>query len=110
MGCLKFETVSEIKEFVGLKSKMYAFEYSDACKKKAKGIKRCALNNLSVQMYKEILFNKSFNRIQQAAIVSKKHEISTVFQNKVGLSAFYDKKYVLEDGIHSRSYGHMADN
>lgn len=40
LGCLKFETVSEIKQFIGLKSKMYAFEYADACKKKAKGIKK----------------------------------------------------------------------
>lgn len=61
-------------------------------------------------MYKNTLFNKSFNRVKQASIVAQKHSISTVMQNKVGLSAFYDKKYVLDDGIHSRSYGHFMDN
>lgn len=110
LGCLKFETVLEIKQFVGLKSKMYAFEYANDCKKKAKGIRKSALSKITVEMYKECLFNSTFNRIKQALIVSKKHNISTVLQNKVGLSAFYDKKFVLDDGINSRSYGHFEDN
>lgn len=81
---------------------MYPFEYSDTSKIKANGFEKCDLNNL--------IFNKTFNRIQEAMIVSKKHDISTILQNKVGLSSFYDKKYVLDDGIYSRSYGQFKDN
>ena len=31
--------------------------------------------------------------------------IVTYSQNKLGLSAYYDKRYVLEDGIHTRPLG-----
>ena len=32
--------------------------------------------------------------------------IVTYEQNKLGLSAYYDKRYVLEDGIHTRPLDH----
>ncbi|GFQ91680.1 uncharacterized protein TNCT_710091 [Trichonephila clavata] len=40
LGLLKSETIQPIKEFIGLKCKMYAFNYGNTIKKTAKGIKK----------------------------------------------------------------------
>ena len=37
---------------------------------------------------------------------AKKHTINTVELNKVSLSAYDDKRYLLDDGITSMAYGH----
>ena len=38
-------------------------------------------------------------------IRSSKHQIYTMELNKVSLSAYDDKRYILEDGISSYAYG-----
>ena len=38
-------------------------------------------------------------------IRSKHHELGSYEINKISLSAFDDKRYILEDGITSRAYG-----
>ena len=39
-------------------------------------------------------------------IKSKKHELHTYESNKISLSAFDDKRYILSDGINTLPYGH----
>ena len=39
-------------------------------------------------------------------IQSKKHKLGTYEINKISLSCFDDKKYVLHDGIYTLSYFH----
>ena len=39
-------------------------------------------------------------------IQSKKHKLGTYEINKISLSYFDDKRYVLDDGIHTLSYFH----
>lgn len=109
LGYLKHETTLPIKEFIGLKAKMYAFVYGDTCKKTAKGVKKSCLKKLTSDTYKNILDSKSFLREKQISIMNKKHELNTVMQNKIGLSAYYDKKFVMDDGIFSNSYGHFEN-
>ncbi|GBN08354.1 hypothetical protein AVEN_87773-1 [Araneus ventricosus] len=106
LGYLKSEAVQPIREFVGLKAKMYAFSYGDTCKKTAKGVKKSSLKNFTFESYKNVLLEESSIRQPQCSIVSKKHELHTVIQNKIGLSAFYDKKYLADGGIYSLAYGH----
>ena len=36
------------------------------------------------------------------------HQIKSYEINKVSLSCYDDKRYILEDGIHSYAYGHYA--
>ena len=43
-------------------------------------------------------------RMQQ--LRSEKHKIYTANLNKVGLSPYDDKRYILEDGITTLAYGH----
>ncbi len=41
-------------------------------------------------------------------IRSENHSLVIVRLNKIGLSAYDDKRYILSDGIHSLSYGHYV--
>ena len=87
-----------INKFVGLKSKMY-FLLSDDGKESntAKGI------NISTEFneFKDTLFNKKVIRHKMKRIQSKKHKIGTYEINKISLSCFDDKRFVLDDGIHT---------
>lgn len=109
LGKLKFEYCTPIKEFIGLKCKMYSVSYGDSVKMRAKGIKESALKKLKIDSYKNVLENDSFMRQTQYSIISKKHTIFSIVQNKIGLSTFYDKKYLLSNSVDSRSYGHFLN-
>ena len=101
-----------IKEFVGLRSKMYSVLLDNGKEKKTgKGIKKSALKkNIKHENYKNCLLSTkkedqrqlvSFNNLR-----STDHKISLQRFTKVGLSCSNDKQYLLEDGITSLSYGH----
>ena len=42
-------------------------------------------------------------------IRSQNHQIRSYEINKVSLSCYDDKRYILEDGIHTHAYGHKED-
>ena len=56
--------------------------------------------------FKYTLFNKKVVRHKMKRIQSKKHKIGTYEVNKISLSCFDDKRFVLEDGIHMLAYFH----
>ena len=56
--------------------------------------------------FKDILFNKKVVRHKMKRIQSKKHKIGTYKINKISLSCFDDKRFVLNDGIHTLAYFH----
>jgi hypothetical protein len=41
-------------------------------------------------------------------IRSEKHQLYTVNINKIGLSPYDDKRYILEDGVETLAYGHYS--
>ena len=69
---------------------------------KAKGV------NISIDLseYKDILFTGKTIRHRKKRIQSKKHKIGTYEINKISLSSFDDKRFVLDDGIHMLTYFH----
>ena len=52
--------------------------------------------------FKDTLFNKKVLR----RIQGKKHKIGTYEMNKIFLSVFDDKRFVLNNGIHTLAYFH----
>ena len=56
--------------------------------------------------FKAILFSKKILRHKMTRIQSKKHKIGKYEINKNSLSCFDDKKFVLDDGIHTPAYFH----
>ena len=55
---------------------------------------------------RDTLFNKKVFRHKIKRIQGKKHKIGTYEINKMSLSCFDDKRFVLDDGIHTVAYFH----
>ena len=73
---------------------------------KAKGIKKMAVKGLEKNAYKKTLTEKkqmlsSFNSIR-----SYNHNLHSIEINKIGLSCYDDKRYILDDGVSTLAYGH----
>ena len=101
-----------ICEFVGLRSKMYSYiKDNQKGERTAKGIKKNIIkNDIKHINYKETLFNKKQMYHKMKTIRSQNHQLGSYEINKVSLSCFDDKRYILEDGINSYAYGHYAIN
>ena len=90
-----------IKKFVGLKSKMHSMLSDDGKESNtAKGINTATEFN----EFKDTLFNKKVIRHKMKRIQGKK--IGTYKINKISLLCFDDKRFVLDDGIHTLAYFH----
>ena len=53
---------------------------------------------------KDVSFNEEIIRPKMKRIQSKKHKLGTCEINKILLSCFDDKRYVLDDGIRTLAY------
>ena len=56
------------------------------------------------------MFNKKVIRHKIKRIQAKKHKIGTYEINKISLSCFDDKIYVLDDGVNTLAYFHKDCN
>ena len=68
----------------------------------AKGINIATVFN----EYKDTLFNKKIIRHKMRRIQGKRHKMGTCKINKISLSVFDDKRFVLDDGTHALAYFH----
>ena len=89
---------------------MYSYMKDDKKRgKTAKGIKKNIIkNNIKHENYKQTLFENKQMHHTMKTIRSQNHKIGSYEINKVSLSCFDDKRYILEDGISSYAYGHYA--
>ena len=90
-----------ISEFVGLKSKMYSVKKIDG---KEHNIAKGVSIPTESDKFKDVLFNKKIIRHKMNRIQSKKHKLGTYETDKISLSCFDDKRYVVDDGIYTLSY------
>ena len=91
-----------IEEFVSFRAKMYSLETKKEEMKKAKGVKKNAVKkDISHQDYVDCLFEerKFIHTIQ--TIRSFKHQLYTIKQNKVSLSPYNVKRYLMDDAVSS---------
>ena len=95
--------VVPVKGFVELKAKMFSYVTKDQHEcKKAKVINNSVVQSeLKYENYKNVLLNATYMNHEINRIQSKNHNIGTYRINKVYLSCYDDKKYILEDE-HSR--------
>ena len=110
IGKFKDETAGvPIKEFIGLKSKMYCITLdNEKDSKKAKGVKKNVIRNgISPGDYLDVLNQSKVMHHKMKTIRSDCHQISSYEINKISLSPFDDKRYILSDGISSYAYGHL---
>ena len=92
----------KIVEFVGLKSKMYSLIASNDLE-----VNKAKVVNLKLRHneYVVALFGRKVVRHKMKRIQSKLHIVGTYDVNKISLSCFDDKRFVLDDGINTLAYG-----
>ena len=109
LGMMKDEAAGKIiKEFVGLRAKLYSFIMDDGEEiKKCKGIKKQVVeSSIRHEHYKTCLTTGKEQLRKQNILRSYSHEVYTEEVNKVALSPLDDKRYILSDGIHTLAWGH----
>ena len=109
LGMMKDEVAGKIiKEFVGLRSKLYSFVMDDGREtKKCKGIKKQVVeSSIRHEHYKTCLTTGKELLRKQNILRSYDHEVYTEEVNKVALSALDDKRHILSDGMDTLALGH----
>ena len=107
-GKFKIETGNKIiKEFVGLRPKMYSVLFSnDTSERRAKGIARnVTKNELTHDKYVDCLFNNTLYHSSMLCIRSEDHVLKTQCISKASL-CMYDDKFYFIDKFNSLSFGH----
>ena len=97
-----------LSEYVALKSKIYSMKKTDGKEQNTAKVVSIESDKYKDEFdkYKDVLFNKKIIRHKMKRIRSKKHKLDTYEIDKISLSYFDDKRYVLDDGIHTLSYFH----
>ena len=111
LGKMKDECAGRpISEYVGLRPKMYSI--LEACGsniKKAKGVKKIVVKKqIRHEQYKECLFDCKTHRHEMNVLRSKGHKIYGQRLNKISLSPFDSKRYILDNGKDTLAYGHCG--
>ena len=89
------------KRMIALTSKCYFADNREETTPKfsCKGVSR-RQNKMSWERYKNALF-VALDKVKNIGFRKKENHIVTYEQQKLGLSAYYDKRVVHEDGIHT---------
>ncbi len=111
---------NHITKFVGLRSKLYAYEVNrlknddgkweyDVQKKKCKGIRKYIIKKeITVKDYEDCLFSGQSQHRAMNTIRARRHEVGSERVNKAALSANDDKRVILPDGINTLAIGHYS--
>ena len=109
LGMFKDEAAGKIIiEFVGLRAKLYSFIMEDGKEnKRCKGVKKQVVeSSITHEDYKTCLRTGKELLRKQNILRSYEHDIFSEEVNKIALSALDDKRYILDDGIHTLAWGH----
>ena len=92
-----------ILKFVGLKSKMYSI-LDESLNEKSTNKGHNAF--IEFQEFHNTLFKKNILRHTMRGIKPKNHNLYTYETDKISLSCFDNKQYILKNGINKLAYGH----
>ena len=109
LGMFKDEAAGKnIKEFVGLRAKLYSYKMEEGEEnKKCKGIKKAVVTkSISHENYKSCLQTGKEQLRRQTIIRSYEHNLYLEEVNKIALSAADDKRYLLKDSYDTLAWGH----
>lgn len=108
LGMMKDENFGNImKEFVGLRPKMYAISVQHSKEiKKSKGVKKSVLSTYNLETFRDCLLNNKVYSGDMMTFRSIKHNIYTNKQHKITLSYRDDKRKIMPDGINTYAWGH----
>jgi hypothetical protein len=112
-GLMKDENNGKIMlEFVGLRSKMYAYIVEEKLNtkliKKSKGSTKSSIQTITFDDYKECLFNNKLFEKTQKLIKSKRHNVFSIKQRKVVLSSYDDKRMLSYVSTDTKPWGYFC--
>ena len=108
IGKFKNESVDQISEFVGLRSKLYSYlvDQDEDKHHRCKGVKRSVVNELDINDYTSTLYQRKSKTVTQNVIRSYKHQLYSESIKKIALSCLDDKRFIDDDNINTYSFGH----
>ena len=109
LGMFKDEAAGKIiKEFVGLRAKLYSYKMDEGKEnKRCKGIKKAVVEkSIRHEDYKTCLETGKEQLRRQNIIRSYEHVLYTEEINKIALSSADDKRYLLNDSFDTLAWGH----
>ena len=109
LGMFKDEAAGKnIKEFVGLRAKLYSYKMEEGKEnKRCKGIKKAVIEkSIRHEDYKTCLETGKEQLRKQNIIRSYEHVLYTEEVNKIALSSKDDKRYLLKDSHDTLAWGH----
>ena len=112
IGMLKDECGGkQIEEFVGLRSKLYSYKMEESEEKKCKGIKKNVIKKeITLQDYKDCLFNEKEETRSMNLIRHRNHDLFSETIKKIALSSKDDKRIVFGNKIDTLAYGHYMED
>ena len=97
-----------MKEKVCLGSKLYSIDYLGGTKQSAKGVQKSVKKTLYHSLFKNCLISKSVPRKEMTQLRSVGHQVVVKAANKVNLSLFDGKRYILDNTVSSLAYRHYS--
>jgi hypothetical protein len=95
-----------IRQFVGLRSKVYSIVGTCKDLRRAKGVvRRTVQNTLRHEDYMAVLFGPAEITVPQRQIRSKRHHVASIEQSKLALSPIDNKRYCLPNGVETLAWG-----
>ena len=93
-----------LREFVCLRSKLYSLDYVGG-KQSAKGVQKSGKKTLNHDLFRNCLFSKKEVIKTMTQLRSHCHQIVVNEIDKVAISSFDDKRFLLENGVSSLALG-----
>ena len=97
-----------LREVVCLRSKLYSIDYVGGKKQSAKGVGKSVKKTLNHDLFKQCLVSRKPVTKRMTQLRSFNHQIIVNSVDKVALTSFDDKRYLLDDGISSLASGLMV--
>ncbi|KAK9871690.1 hypothetical protein WA026_014140 [Henosepilachna vigintioctopunctata] len=109
IGKMKDEYAGQvIKSFYGTGAKAYCVELLDKVDKKAKGIsKHIVEKNIHLSDYKNVITKNESLLCVMSIFRSCLHDMFTEMRNKIALSSFDDKRFLLKNSFRTLAWGHF---
>lgn len=95
-----------IKEFIGLRAKLYCIQSKKCQIKKAKGVSKHITKNIKPSQYKHTLKNNFNVRLKINLIRSMKHVIYSQNIEKLVLNREDDKRQIMTNQVDTLPWGH----
>ena len=97
--------LTKLKYVYGL---IFVLHLDSTSKRSAKGVVQHSQQQLTHQRFRETLLSGKTLRIYNYSIKSKAHTNITIAQNRIALSPFDSKRFLLYDGIATLPFGHRS--